>query len=190
MVAHESSGGECPGLAYPERPLHPRNPRPDGRIGAEVEIAFVRHPCVGDQGQVGERRPGSDQPVRSGQRRDSLNIGLNSSTADFTGRRLRGSGSAASSATTTRFIGEVPAATATADTFSSIEVYIPNYAGATNKSFSVTSAQEDNQSEAYIDAVAGLWSQTAAITDIAITSANSVDIKSGSSFFLYGITKA
>ena len=128
--------------------------------------------------------------VRSGQRRDALNIGLNSSTADFTGRRLRGSGSAASSATTTRFVGEVPAATATADTFSSIEVYIPNYAGATNKSFSVTSVQEDNQAEAYIDAVAGLWSQTAAITDIAITSANSVDIKSASSFFLYGITKA
>ena len=128
--------------------------------------------------------------VRSGQRRDALNIGLNSSTADFTGRRLRGSGSAASSATTTRFVGEVPAATATADTFSSIEVYIPNYAGSTNKSFSVTSVQEDNQAEAYIDAVAGLWSQTSAITDIAIDSANSVDIKSGSSFFLYGITKA
>ena len=128
--------------------------------------------------------------VRSGQRRDTLNIGLNASTADFTGRRLRGSGSAASRATTTRFIAEVPAATATADTFSSVEVYIPNYAGSSNKSFSVTSVQEDNQAEAYIDAVAGLWSQTAAITSIEVTSGNSVDLKSGSSFYLYGILKA
>lgn len=132
----------------------------------------------------------SVRSARASQRRDALDIGFNASTANFSGRRLRGSGSAASSATITRFIAEVPAATATSNTFSNVEIYIPNYAGSTNKSFSVTSVQEDNQAEAYIDAVAGLWSNTAAITEIAITSTNSANLLSTSSFFLYGIIKA
>lgn len=133
---------------------------------------------------------GSIRSARSGQRRDSLNVSFNSSTSSFSGRHLRGSGSAASSATTTRFIGEVPAATATASAFASLELIVPNYTGSANKSFSVTCAQEDNQAEAYIDAVAGLWSVTDAVTAVAITSTNSANLVTASSAYLYGIKRS
>lgn len=86
--------------------------------------------------------------------------------------------------------GITGAATATADTFSSHSIYIPNYAGSTNKPFSVFSAMENNSAtDFYLEAYAGLQSQTTAITSITFAiSANNYAI--GSSFYLYGISNA
>ena len=83
--------------------------------------------------------------------------------------------------------GITGAATATADTFSSHSIYIPNYAGSTNKPFSVFSAMENNSAtDFYLEAYAGLQSQTTAITSITFAiSANNYAI--GSSFYLYGL---
>jgi hypothetical protein len=80
--------------------------------------------------------------------------------------------------------------TLTADTFASVSIYIPNYAGSTNKSVSVDFAAENNGTTAYVGGIAGLWSSTAAITSVTLISDGAGDLKSGSSFFLYGITKA
>lgn len=120
-------------------------------------------------------------------------IGFNSSTANFTNRYLEGSGSGASSGTNLasgRYLGVVPASTATASTFSNGECYIPNYAGSTNKSFSSTNAHETNATAAYITVVAGLWSNTSAITSVEFGTSSTRNFVSGSSFYLYGITKA
>ena len=97
-------------------------------------------------------------------------ISFNGSTASITSRKIQGSGSAASSTTTpARLAGRNVSATATASTFSSVEIYIPNYAGNTNKSYSIDSVTENNATEAYATLIAGLWSDTAAINQVTFT---------------------
>ena len=119
-----------------------------------------------------------------------LFMGINGSTANFTTRFVYGNGSSAlSSAQSQRYVGTLVGSTATASTFASNEIYIPNYRGSTNKSISATAVSENNGTTAYILAFATLWSNTAAITSLEFAS-NSGDLASGSSFFLYGITKA
>jgi hypothetical protein len=69
-------------------------------------------------------------------------------------------------------------------------MYVPNYAGSTNKSMSSTGVQETNASGADMGAAASLWSSTDAITQIQILPLTGPNFVSGSSFYLYGITKA
>lgn len=85
--------------------------------------------------------------------------------------------------------GDVTANTATSSTFGSLEVYLPNYAGSTNKSVSGVGVAEHNGG-GLLSAAAGLWSDTAAITSLLFADYNSSTVKSGSSMYLYGITKA
>ena len=79
---------------------------------------------------------------------------------------------------------------ATSSTFGSGAIYIPNYAGSTNKSLSCDCTTEHNGTQVLIGVSAGLWSNTAAITTIEVAPWNGSNLVSGSSFFLYGITKA
>lgn len=121
----------------------------------------------------------------------ALTFTLNGDTTDgnYSQRNLRGNGSTViSGSTNTRLLGYTPGASMTADTFGNNEIYIPNYAGATNKSYSTTYAVETNAATAFTGAFAALWSNTAAITSIKLESGT--NLKSGSSAFLYGITKA
>lgn len=125
---------------------------------------------------------------------DNVKIRFNGAANDnnLSVRYLYGDGASATSFTLSSFayIGNAPASTATSNTFSSNECYIPNYAGSTNKSFSATGVQETNGTTAYIDAIAGLWSDTSAITAVRIFPANGSNFVTNSSAFLYGITKA
>ena len=77
---------------------------------------------------------------------------------------------------------------ATANTFASSDLYIPNYAGSTYKSFSIETVQEANQAEVYMNMIAGLWSNTAAIDSITLTP-YSYSIAQYSTAYLYGIKK-
>jgi hypothetical protein len=115
-------------------------------------------------------------------------LSLNSSTTGFTARALDGSGSSASSFTETRFMARMPDAAVTANTFGNISIYFPNYAGSTNKSYSVDSVTENNESVAYQTILAGLWSNTAAITSATFT-AETGNFAVGSTISLYKITK-
>lgn len=79
---------------------------------------------------------------------------------------------------------------ATANTFGSVELYIPNYLSSSNKVGSIDLRAEDNSTAfvggggfAQIAMGAHLWRNTAAITSIAI----SANLLTGSSFYLYGI---
>jgi hypothetical protein len=83
--------------------------------------------------------------------------------------------------------------TATANTFGSAEIYIPSYTATQNKPTSNFSVAENNSStaaDAYINANAGLFRITDAITSIAVATINGNNLKIGSSFYLYGISNA
>jgi hypothetical protein len=119
---------------------------------------------------------------------------FNGATTNYSMRRLYGTGSAvasdtASGSSTSLRVGNMTATSSTADTFGNAHIYIPNYAGSTNKSVSAESCSENNGTEALVMAFASLWSNTAAITSILLAPLSG-SFKSGSSFFLYGITKA
>lgn len=122
-------------------------------------------------------------------RDDFFKIRFNGSSTNFTAKVLYGSGSnAASFNDTSGYAGTVDAANATASTFNNGEIYIPNYTSSTNKSFSTDTVQEDNQAQAFAVFVAGLWSQTAAITSIGLFP-NSGNFVQYSTATLYGISK-
>jgi hypothetical protein len=56
----------------------------------------------------------------------------------------------------------------TANTFSSVEIYIPNYASSKAKSFSFDSVTENNATTALAMLGASFWSGTGAITNILV----------------------
>ena len=116
-----------------------------------------------------------------------ITAAFNGSTANFSIRGLYGTGSSTGSFTTpSNFVGEVVGDTATASTFSNLEMYIPNYTSSSNKSYSVDGVAENNATFAQSGITAGLWSQTAAITSIAFTP-NTGSFLAGSTFSLYGV---
>lgn len=112
----------------------------------------------------------SGRSGRLAQQADNLFITFNSNTSGYTMRALSGNGSSASSVSySSRYASfSVDAAGSTANTFSNHEIYIPNYASANNKSYSADSVSENNATAAQSDLVAGLWSNTAAITSISL----------------------
>lgn len=101
---------------------------------------------------------------------DVLYMQFNSSATGYSSKVLEGSGAAASSysggSTAFSDINGIPAASSTANTFGNTMIYIPNYAGSNYKSISADSVGENNATTAYADLYAGLWSNTAAVTDI------------------------
>jgi hypothetical protein len=78
----------------------------------------------------------------------------------------------------------VDGSSATANTFASIELYIPSYTASQSKTAASFYAQENNQITAYLGVVAGLYRSNTAITSLTMTNPT-FDV--GSSFFLYGI---
>jgi hypothetical protein len=119
-------------------------------------------------------------------------ISLNGSTSGFTNIYVQGNGSAAASASLARYVGQLPDTTSTGSTFCNNEIYIPNYAGSTNKSFSVDVVQENNTAtagQALVMLVAGIWANTAAITSISI-SLGTGNFVQHSTATLYGISKS
>jgi hypothetical protein len=129
---------------------------------------------------------------RAGTGADGLNLTFNgSAVAVYSDRALRGNGTAATSFTDTSAAAmygtRATSAGVTASTFSNTEFYIPNYTSSNYKSVSIDGVSENNATEAYAELVAGLWSNTAAITSVTI--AGSVGtIQQYSTFSLYGVS--
>jgi len=80
---------------------------------------------------------------------------------------------------------------ATADTFGSVEIWIPNYANAANfKQAFCTSTAENASTTAWgMMFTAGLWSSTSAIDTVGFTGSTD-DFMANSTFDLYGVTGA
>jgi len=113
---------------------------------------------------------------------------FNSSTTGYSFRRLFGSGSSVTSDTGAALLW-INGSTSTANTFSNVSVYIPNYAGSTNKSYSNDGVSENNATQAFQGLVAGLWADTSAITSISIAEQAGGNLVIGTTASLYKITK-
>lgn len=115
-----------------------------------------------------------------------VRVSFNGSGSSFSSRVLQGTGSSALSFTETTFVGHTSNSDYTANTFGSHAIYIPNYAGSAYKSFSVDSVAETNASANLSNLIAGLWSNTSAITQITLSLSNFAQYSTAS---LYGILK-
>ena len=121
---------------------------------------------------------------------DSIAIKFNGSTTGYSSKNLEGSGASASSGNSPasgRYINY--AVLTTASTFTSGDVYIPNYAGSSYKSAQADAVGEANATTAYADLNAILWSNTAAINQVTLyfVSQNLVE---HSTAYLYGVKNA
>jgi len=137
----------------------------------------------------------SSARTNRGNNGDSMYLNFNGDTtsSNYSNRILYGTGSSVASITEARGICLTQGACGnsdTANTFGSSDAYIPNYAGSTAKSVSHQGNSETNAATSYMSIDAGLWVGTAAISSLVITPGNGSQFLSGSSFFLYGITKA
>jgi hypothetical protein len=123
-----------------------------------------------------------------------LFVRFNGGTSGYTDKSIRSFNNSVASQTdnggsNSIAVWDVPAANATVSTFSNIEIYIPNYAGSTNKSVSADGVGENNGvSGAIAGLTAGLSTLTSAITSIDLFAQG--NIVQHSTAYLYGIIKS
>ena len=128
--------------------------------------------------------------TRSGNAEAELRWTVNGSSTSYSNRLLQGNGtsvSAGTTGTTYFYSGEIDATTATANTFGSADIYIPNYTSFNYKPAMADTVSENNITAAFATMTAGLWSNTAPITSITFYYTASGIWAQHSTFHLYGI---
>lgn len=120
---------------------------------------------------------------------DSLGMFINGVQTNRLRIALYGNGyNALSNSSTYRDVGASNGQGSTSNTFSNVEIYLPNYASNLFKSFTSNSAWGNNSQSADTGMVAGVWSSTAPITSLAFDSASAgVNFVQNSTFTLYGV---
>ena len=141
----------------------------------------------------------TDLVVRFSTRADTsnqINLTVNATSGGtaYSWTRLRGNGSTTASGRSSNdssfgLPGASVETAATANTFSSGEVYIPSYTASQSKPMGSFNTQEDNSTTSFINTNAGLYSSNTAISEIKLAAASG-NFVSGSSFYLYGISNA
>ena len=134
----------------------------------------------------------SARSTNNASQKSFLDIAFNGAIgSNLSGRYLAGyNTSAVLSGQQGGYAGGMPSSLNTANTFDSIEIYIPNYTSANYKSFSSDSVSESNTSADADDSlIVGLWSSTAAITSVTLFLENSNILAQYSTFYLYGVAK-
>ena len=114
---------------------------------------------------------------------DIIKLSFNGSAANSSSRNLRGTGSATASSTDAYAVGGW-------SYNGNGSITIPNYTSSNYKSFSVDTVSEVNATETRLGIVAGLWSQTAAITSISLALNSGANFTQYSSATLIGIKQA
>jgi len=76
--------------------------------------------------------------------------------------------------------------TTTSNTFSNVEIYIPNYTSSNSKSMSANGVVEDNSTNTELQLAAFLWPYSSAISSLTITNGGDNFVQY-STFYLYGI---
>jgi hypothetical protein len=122
---------------------------------------------------------------------------INSASTTLTNIYVQGNGASAGSGSVTGTSSNfarltrqnAQSADSTSNTFSNIELYIPNYAGSNNKSMSVDGVSENNGTTAYAELEAVLWSSSSAINAISVNIYGSTgnSLVQYSTAVLYGI---
>ena len=126
---------------------------------------------------------------------DGIYIQVNSITSGYSETVLYGNGSSVvgSYRATSQNAGQIGAedtAGNTTNTFSNIEVYIPNYTGSNYKSMIADGVAEDNSAgNATLRLNALLVTTTAAITSLKITNDSNTNFAQYSTFSLYGVLR-
>jgi hypothetical protein len=124
---------------------------------------------------------------------ETTNLQFNGvTTMTYPARYLQGDGASATSATANVLasfpMGVVTGNTATASTFGSVDIYIPNYTDSSNQqSLSADSVSENNATTSYARLSAGLWQNNAAITSISIFPYLGTSWQEHTTASLYGI---
>ena len=120
---------------------------------------------------------------------DNYNITFNGVTTGYTYKELTGNGTTVSSSNgSLRLTGLIDGFTMTASTFSNSETYIPNYTSSNYKSFTSDAVTENNLTLSYAQLWANLWSNTAAISTIALAPSGGSSFAQYSTFSLYGVS--
>ena len=123
-----------------------------------------------------------------------MKFNSDASTSNYKNINLKGNGSSASGGSDEGYAGgyiaELNADSSTSNTFSNVEIYIPNYLSSNYKSFSVDSVMENNSTTAYTTLAANLWNSTSAITSIILSEHTSSNFMQYSTAYLYGISNA
>jgi len=121
-----------------------------------------------------------------------INLTINGVGTNRTMQWLYGTGSSVGATTRTdSLIGAIGGGTGTtSNTFSSTNLYFPNYTASNFKSFSVDSVMENNATAAELEFVAGLWSATSAITSLSFSTSGATELAQHSTAYLYGISNS
>lgn len=124
---------------------------------------------------------------------DDFNISVNGGTGYDDIELYNSNGSPLSygvrSSGSNMFMGHVPAASSTSNTFGNHMIYIPNYTSTGVKSLSSDGTTENNGTQIYQTLIAGKITNGAAISSITISAAGSSFVQY-SSFYLYGVKNA
>jgi len=119
-----------------------------------------------------------------------LTVAFNGSSSSFTFRTLGYYGGNIQSYNESAFgsnsVGYAAGSAATANTFSNVEIYIPNYTSSINKCISVDGANGNMSSDTWFHMESGTWASSAAITSLTF---NTGAMVAGSTFYLYGVAK-
>jgi hypothetical protein len=120
-----------------------------------------------------------------------LNVYLNGSTSGYTARAVYGTGTAAGSysSAVAGYSGSLMGSSGTANVFGCAEVYIPNYTSSNYKSYSVDNVTENNSTTVRTDVLGGLWSNTAAVSSMTVTTDDGTAFVQYTTASLYGISK-
>lgn len=118
-------------------------------------------------------------------------VRFNGLTTNLSCRFLQGDGSSVlSSADGSNVYFTLTRSDSDSNIFSNTQIYVPNYAGSTNKTISVDGTYSVNSSGASrLHLIAGLWASTAAITQVTLVTSSGNNFVQNSTVSLYGITK-
>jgi hypothetical protein len=125
---------------------------------------------------------------------EAWSIAFNSDTtnSNYFYRYLNGTGSSVgtgSAGAGSRFAGQINSSSTTANTFGNQTIYITNYSGSANKSWSSDFVWETNATFAWQYIGAHIWTSTSAITSITLTPNLSSTWEQNTTASLYLITK-
>jgi hypothetical protein len=122
---------------------------------------------------------------------EDMGIDFNGSSSNFSWIILRADQSSTNSTSASNNLwSRLNEASATANTFTNNQFYIPNYASSNYKSISSDSVIQTNNAAKITDMNTVLWSNTAALTSITLYHRFSNTLAQYSTAYLYGISNA
>jgi hypothetical protein len=119
---------------------------------------------------------------------NNIKVTFNGSSSTFSRREIYAEGSAGSETVSDNIIGPLPAASSTANTFGSAELYISNYTSSNNKAFSFDAVSENDSATQSMWVTTGLWSTAIPISSVSLFP-NVGTFVQHSTATLYGIRK-